>query len=505
MWNSYILSYYYIPESGFWEFLWALHNEHRIPVSRLLFWADLRFFGGRSLLLIPLNVIFMVATWAALCAAAHAITAPQRSLWLTTAAAAALPIWSWVQWFNVGSGFQGMFFLAYLLPLLAFLALANAVLRESTAWFLVAVFLGVASAGTMANGIATLPLMCIALVIMNQAPRRWIALTGLAAVIVLAGWFYGYHPISATPPRPSLVELIAFITAFFGSPFAAAIGTEVPDLRAGYIAGAIFFAGTLFVAIAGFRRRDPMFVGLLAFFAYLGLSCAGTAWGRAGLTGVSDMLRYATPAVISWSVLLVLVAALLQRQAQAVVGLAGLIIGATLLPNQMHVFRDEPYRREHRLMLAALALELKVPDVAILNLLYPVSNAEILNAMQIITERAERTGITMFADESFAKDVRRIGQPRDAGFHACEGAVERVEAIDGHSAHSRVTGWAFDRQAGASPKYVYLADQTQIVGVAVAGNPRPDIAADVGDRGKLSGFQGYTLGGPAPLSILCSE
>lgn len=40
-----------------WQAFFELHNEHRLIFSRLFFYADIRYFGGRNVLLLVANVV----------------------------------------------------------------------------------------------------------------------------------------------------------------------------------------------------------------------------------------------------------------------------------------------------------------------------------------------------------------------------------------------------------------------------------------------------------------
>ena len=54
MWGGY-LDFFLRVNNGDYGVWWSQHNEHRIILSRLLFWLDLKWFGGVSIFLIVFN------------------------------------------------------------------------------------------------------------------------------------------------------------------------------------------------------------------------------------------------------------------------------------------------------------------------------------------------------------------------------------------------------------------------------------------------------------------
>src|SRR5262249_29247515 len=144
---------------------------------------------------------------------------------------------AWMQEENIARGFQLSFYAAFLFPLLAFTALAASSAPEpdvastlsaatrSRSCFALALALGVASALTLANGLAALPLLALQAALPRQ-PRWRIAVLVVAAVAVIVLYFQGY----TTPPRHgSLAREIAneplkiplFVLMLIGSPIVA--------------------------------------------------------------------------------------------------------------------------------------------------------------------------------------------------------------------------------------------------------------------------------------------
>lgn len=59
MWEG-LFNFYLLVQSGDTSVWWAQHNEHRIVLSRLLFWLDIAVFRGAGLFLIIMNYVLEI-------------------------------------------------------------------------------------------------------------------------------------------------------------------------------------------------------------------------------------------------------------------------------------------------------------------------------------------------------------------------------------------------------------------------------------------------------------
>ena len=125
MWQGYI-EFFLRLMNGEYSAWWEQHNEHRPVFSRILFFLDLKYFNGLSLLLIPINLVFMIALWITLLIYAFKFLYKETEknnfyyfLILLTVFA-----FSWKQDENITWAFQSQFWAAYLFPLLSFYFLA---------------------------------------------------------------------------------------------------------------------------------------------------------------------------------------------------------------------------------------------------------------------------------------------------------------------------------------------------------------------------------------------
>jgi hypothetical protein len=58
MWEGY-LGFYERASDGDWSVWWSQHNEHRIFLGRLLFWADIHWFRGASIFLLAADYVLL--------------------------------------------------------------------------------------------------------------------------------------------------------------------------------------------------------------------------------------------------------------------------------------------------------------------------------------------------------------------------------------------------------------------------------------------------------------
>src|SRR5690606_16013423 len=217
----------------------------------------------------------------------------------------------WAQHENFNWGFQSQFFLAQLIPLAALYTLARAADTQRWRDFIAAVLLGVLAAGTMANGIMTLPLMFLMgwFVRVNLA-KRLILLA--AAIIVPALYFWNY----VSPPghgsiKAAILEhpvaLVEYTFRYLGSPFFFLFGERHFAYYFALIAGVAMALITLYLVWRSLRdsNRSPYIVALLIFVVYIAGTAFGTGGGRVIFGGSQAMSgRYTTPAILGWGALM---------------------------------------------------------------------------------------------------------------------------------------------------------------------------------------------------------
>lgn len=504
MWGGYIAFDMRLSQgdTGVW---FSQHNEHRIILARLLFWLDMHLFNGSTHFLILCNFLlaaFASATFAAITRAClpNKEAGPLR---LCIYAAIITLCFSWVQHENFDWGFQSQFFAAQSLPLLALFLLWKSL--RSKVFFPLACLVGVASSGTMANGVLALPCLLLLAIVLRLGMARIFTLALLTALTLFA-YFHDYHSISghsslSTAISSQPANLLRYVLLYLGSPvFHLGGGPQLAKY-----AGLLICLSSLGLALLAAQqwRQRPLALCLVIYLGYIGATALGTAGGRLNF-GLEQALssRYTTPALMAWCTILVLFAqrwqGLLTRSALA--QLAGLFFLLGFLPAQWHALRagsTEPQAR----MLAALALEMGVQDNNVIQHIYPS-----YQKAAAFSEEARRLNKSIFANDAIRDVEQSIDHTLEArGTSACLGSIDRLAEVNGTPEYRRIDGWLFSPDAGLSPQKIWIVDaRGLVVGYALAGWPRPDVAKLIDRRGMDSGFTGYLKASASsgPLRLL---
>jgi len=175
MWDGYLQFYMSIQDGHIAEW-WAQHNEHRILISRLLFWVDLAWFNGQNWFLILINYVLAGLSaftfWQLLKIRSQDTQDHHARILIGLFLTAWMFLWT--QNDNFTWGFQSQFLLAQLLPLCAFYYLYQSIAAQYPSFrhFMMACAFGVASVGAMANGVLALPLMVLYAILTRQSLAR---------------------------------------------------------------------------------------------------------------------------------------------------------------------------------------------------------------------------------------------------------------------------------------------------------------------------------------------
>ena len=486
--------------------LWEQHNEHRILLSRLLFFLDFKLFGGMSWFLIILNYVFVFIAFLVFRQFLHAMSAtnkPETGEWLLTLMLLAW-LFLWMQHINLIRGFQSQFFLAQLVPLGAFYGLYKSVVsRYSTASFVVACVLGVASTGTMANGIITLPIMVVYAMLTQQRVQHIFTLIVLS-IVMLTLYFYDYISpphhgsfIQALMEQP--IDLLLYTMLYIGNPIYHLLGKSIFSALVAGISGIFLVISSAFFLIRVWRLLSPqmtaLMYALLCFILYIGGTALGTGGSRV-MFGIQQSLshRYSTPPLMAWSALLILyspyILTKLKMKITAEFLVCCAVLGILMLSHQIKAFNSYDNSIADK-ALAALALELGVKDEEQIKKIYP-NASRVLN----IAEKASAKDISIFGIYPFqgAKEQLGVIHQQQGKQVNCRGHLDDIKAISGETKFVRVRGWIFNHVEKTYPQLIrLLANNGEVVGYAITGIPRPDVAAVVDKKAILSGYQGYLL------------
>lgn len=496
MWNGY-LEFYFRSSTEGWTSWWELHNEHRIVLAKAFFWLDLEYFKGSMILLFTFNIIFSALACITFITVLGGLIKDHTNKLLYYAISGVLIVlcFSWLQSENYTWAFQSQFHMAYLLPLWAMLTLVKSKVESSVPVFLLACLLGTLSAVTMANGLLALPVM-IALAVLDRMHWRYIATLVLIMSCVYFFYFIDYtkpagHPSLFSSLIDSPKETIRYFLLYLSGPF---YGIFVNYSKLAMAMGGVFLLGclwalkhTLYCRFKGDNNYLKL-SGLLAFLVFVGGTALLTSLGRAGYDP-NIPSRYMTPAILNWCCLLVILTAMNYKKIKnnSFVYMALMFLPLALLPIQGRALATPVHLHVHKV--AAVAAALGVHDDKILDRVY----FNIDRLFEIIKPAKDKS-ISIF-NEKYIKDLYYFGDEFSLKAQTkCNIYLDRVEDIVNSPEHSRVLGWAFDKNTRKIPDYIVFVDSSsQVVGFALTGSKRVDVADAIDPLALNSGFIGYVL------------
>lgn len=493
MWESYLAADFKRTNVLAW---WEQHNEHRIVFTRLLFWLDEKLCAGSGVLLGISNYLLLLGIYVTLCQCLRYRLVGQAAPWVIKVFALMLMSleFCWLQQENLVWNFQSQFLLAQWLPLLAFLLLYQAFRSGQQRYFIAACIVGISALGSMANGVLTLPLMALLALLLGMGWQR-ISLLTVLAVLGAAVYFYGYHsPVGHGSLSNALLyqpwDLLRYILLYLGAPFYFLSGQIAYQVA--QVAGLFLIGSAGFFAWRSLRQaqHDALNLMLLVYLLYIGGSALATAGSRL-LFGLQQALsgRYATPALIAWSVLLILYAPCLAKRIQThtKVTLVPLFLLQLLffLPQLSALESKAKLKTDY--LVAALAVELGINDEAQIQSIFPSAQTLLSNANTAI---AEDRGIF---GQSAIKNAQEMLQ-RNVAIQlnsTCLGYIDSYQRFS-DLRYVRVSGWLYNQERGNSPeRLLMLNTQGKVIGIALTGSPRPDLVKAVHPKAVKSGFLGY--------------
>jgi hypothetical protein len=502
-----VFVFYESLSSGDWSVWWAQHNEHRIVLARILFWLDWQLADGTGLLLLCSHfVMIAIAVWLfwQIVLTQTDSTSLPRSWWVLGIISAWL--YQWMQYENIVWTFQSQFFLAQLLPLGGLYCLLKSTQNSyRMAFFVAALAAGLASYGSMANGVLALPLMTLFAGLTGFSRQRVLIMTALSAVMTSA-YFYGYQSpahhhsaITSLASEPLLV--IHFTLLYLGNPFYHLLSAAgVAQHAAIWVAtgmGLIMIL-TLIVGMVSCLSKTHQYtltLMLSLYLCYIIASALGTAGGRA-LIGLDQALvpRYSTPALMAWSATLIIAAGLAERLRIKIkpvaVGL-GIVLAALMMSAQLAALQDQRQLRFERSM-AALALAIGIRDDQQVSYIYQVDTDFLALVAQGFFRR-----YTLFAREPYAGLKQGIAEPlpeqlRQPLATTCLGHVDLIEDLADEPDFVKLSGWIFDNEADMKPAKLIIVDEFFTVrGYGLTGMLRDDVATQINPLAGRSGFRAY--------------
>jgi hypothetical protein len=496
MWGPY-LDFYIEPNNGFTSW-WMQHNEHRIVLAKVLFWLDIRYFGGLSYFLIPLNYFFVgLAIWIFFKIFNKKSTTANPQYEFIFKCFLVAWLFSWSQYDNLTWAFQSQFFLAQLLPLCSFYLFSQSVNSPNKlSYFLGAIFFGIISLGSMANGIFAMPLLFLYSIIAWQGWRRS-GLLFVLSILCIGAYMYGYHtPVGHASPMSSLFsnpyDYIRYVLYYLGVPFYYIFKGGRFGEWAAIFSGIFLLLSYLIFTIKAVKNRGYGDINLMIiiFGVYILATAFVTGGGRL-IFGVNQALtsRYCTPALMMWAGLFIMFSPMLSRfyVKRKNIFLSLIFIASLgLLPMQLRAIKidgDLKFNRE----VAALALAMGVRDVDQISKIYPAPDVAIA-----ISEKSKKNSLSIFGASPYKGLEDSVSMHADEGGPLkCVGNVDEVVFLNG-TEYSRIRGWIYSPDVRLSPAMVQISGENgKVIGYALVGQKRDDVMHQFGPYALKSGFIGY--------------
>ncbi|MDQ2137370.1 hypothetical protein RBI14_04245 [Alcaligenaceae bacterium B3P038] len=503
MWQGYV-GFLTQSDLSTWQAWWGQHNEHRILISRLLFWLDFNVFGASFIFLVVVNYLLAAAAVLLLLWALRERIGSTSARSGALLIAALIPVagFSWTQSENFNWAFQSQFFLAQSVPLAALLALYRSQSPMHRGGFVGACALGVAACGTMANGVGALPLMVVMAVLSGHSKRR-ILILGALTVAMLGYYFSDYQSSAAARSIDVLtlhaVALAQYTLVYLGAPVFWAISNQAilqPSLAAplAAVAGSVLLMLAFGYLVHATRRepRDGLGIALSLFILYVAATALLTALGRYD-NGVAQAAssRYQTPVLMAWCALLVLLAPALLRGLARLpwLGAAALLVIPIVMWPVQHSALNHDRDRAFERWIAVLALDMGVRDQQQIGRIYPNVDHALL-----LSKPLDAEDVGVFGDPLLDPVDETMGslQRSDVPVLQCSGALTALRPIVGDARFLQLEGEISSPWARRTQSMVSVLDKDgRVVGFAVTMARGRDARNDATSQHDLTRFSGY--------------
>lgn len=489
MWDAYLRWYTELQNSDWYIWL-SQHNEHRIFLSRILFWIDIRFFNGASYFLLTCNFLLMISIVYTFYNFIYKLFDKNSNLYKWLVLSIIFLSFSWIQKDNITWGFQSQFFLAYLVPLISFYLLARYAQTSQGKFFFLAILGGVLSVFTMGNGIVALPLLIVLGFVIKLSKFKLIILI-LITTVTLYFYFFDYTIIDGHGSLKETIikhpkDFFLYILTYLGGPFSKVFVSSKFFITQFF--GIVFIIGSLFFTLMAFKKRENIFVfALLTFIAYIGATAFGTSGSRT-IFGLYQALesRYMTSSLMGWSAFLILFVYFYHQNIKLLKFIKIVLI---LLP-LMFLYQQSKalkYNTDAYRMVATLALEMNVHDKEMTNNIFP--NYAWLSEL---AKEPKQQKLSIFGHELIKDKALVLNAKINLPKKDFIGSLDEVQALKSENKFYKVRGWIFDKEQERIPLNGFIVNEKgEILGYILTGFKRPDVAKAISRKAKYSGYDGY--------------
>jgi hypothetical protein len=139
--------------------------------------------------------------------------------------------------------------------------------------------------------------------------------------------------------------------------------------------------------------------------------------------------------------------------------------------------------------IAALAISLQVNDANQIKNIFPDPKY----ALEI-GKKSSDLGLSVFSKNGYEsiEKSQSLGMNIEKIQNDCKGSIDGIEELVDEPEYLKISGWFFDAKRKSIPSVLnFVNTQNAIVGRALTGSWRGDVAKVYGQNYKLSGFKGY--------------
>ncbi|WP_322042776.1 glycosyltransferase family 87 protein [Paraburkholderia sp. J67] len=484
-WDGFVGFYQTVREGHALSAFWAQHNEHRIVVSRVLFWMDIAWFGG-------MNVSTIGGNWLLCAGIALAIIVESRRVWtsqvtrLFTAAFAIALALSWAQRENLTWGFESQCLLVYLFAILAFARLSRDDPKNIN--LAAALVFSVLATISMGNGIAVFAVGAIQCFLLRQSWRRIFALCASGA-LTAALYFHDYTrpmlQLLGPIPEHATRTKIQYFFSFLGN----AIFYSIPNIHLAFVFGLATFLIASLTVLNLYRTGEitpfrAFLIGCYGFVLVTALGATHSRWMLDLSSSISS--RYTTPTLLGMSVLGFLLIDITETTSRRrfYVMFALSVVVAALAPSSLRAYGDNSILFGQKMAVLGQKIGLVHPEYV--QYVYP------LNQLAAFEKRATTANLYQIGPY-------RSGWLHDAGLVKFDATridpslcIGSMDAIRPDTAGQTAVGWVVATQYAQPSTLIVLADgQGNTVGYGVTGIKRPDIRKLIPDAPHDSGWVGF--------------
>ena len=474
---------------------WQQHNEHRIILSKILFYFDFKFFNGNSAPLIVAGLLIVTATYCLFLFYIWRLSSIRnisRYIAGSLSALMGILLFSTMQGENFYWAFQSQFFLAVLFPLLAITLAYKYIQTKENKFFTLSWISSFLSFSSLASGL----LVSLCLLFMYIVARSKKIAIGISAGLALFQYIIYFTNYKSTNSSPLTVFtnhpdfVLKYVALYLGAPFSYMINVVNKPL---IVFAAITYVSIILVTVMKIKKYrktslEPALVPLMMAIYVLG-TAALSAGGRYEF-GVAQATapRYTTMSLAGWCCVVLIAAELFKTRNYRVIFFTVSLVFLLLLPQQARDLKINDNRNFER-RISALALELDINDQTQIYNIYPDSNRalELSKVLKVNRQSIFGTSDIAMAGGIMESRIDITILPK------CVGYLDALAPVSGSVNQKQASGWIFQPYSQIVPSVVLSVDKAgQVTGYGFSGMLRQDVAIATSDRALMSGFKLYT-------------